>query len=228
MRTQRLAFRGCILILLWIVPGVAGAQTSARYPLADNQLWEFGVWGAEAMGKQESEGFGETQITMAGFQISRVVYERRMETGKRTLEYTFEAQPLFLVTRRKAAYGGGFSPVGLKLNFVPRGRYRPYLEFNGGGMFTQKNVPPGPTSMFNFTLAAGPGVMIGLPHNQAMSIALRFWHLSNANLGDSNPAFNTIQIVIGYHWLRAGRTNGKMAAKPSTGGDAGTNPTARQ
>jgi hypothetical protein len=91
----------------------------------------------------------------------------------------------------------------VKWNFVPRGHYRTYVEFNGGGMFTQKNVPGGDTSSFNFTVGVGPGVMIALPHHQALSLALRYWHLSNANLGNENPAYNTLQIQGGYHWLKA-------------------------
>lgn len=158
---------------------------------------------------------------MAGFHVGRVVYEyARPGMGKRTLEYTFEAQPFFLVTRRQSAFGGGFSPVGVRWNFVPRGRYRPYVEFNGGAMFTQKNVPPGDTSNFNFTVAAGPGVMIALPHNEALSIALRYWHLSNANLANSNPQFNTIQIVVGYHWLKARTASRKVVSVAPAGAPA--------
>ncbi len=152
------------------------------------------------MGKAAGEGFGRTAITMAGFEAGRVVYRTpRTEGQERALSYVVQIQPLFLVTRRQGAYGGGFSPVGLKWNFAHRGRYRPYVQFDGGGMFTQENVPPGRTSNFNFTVVAGPGIVVALPHNQALSVALQYWHLSNANLGARNPAFNTIEIVVGYH-----------------------------
>jgi hypothetical protein len=194
-----------LLLLLLLVPAAASAQATPAFPLADNQLWELGVWGGEAIGQAGGGGFGDTQITMAGFHIGRVIHESHGLPGhKKTLEYAIDLQPLFLVTSPQKAYGGGLSPIGFKWNFAPRERYRPYLEFNAGGMFTQKNVPPGDTENFNFTLALGPGVMIAVRQNQVMSVALRYWHLSNAGIGYDNPAFNTIQIVMGYHWLIAG------------------------
>jgi hypothetical protein len=206
-----------ILLLVLIHPHAACGQTAPTFPLAGSQLWEFGLWGGEAVGKRIGEAFGETQITMAGFHLGRVVYEHPDGVGgRRTLEYTIELQPVFLVTRPQQAYGGGFSPVGVKWNFVPRGRYRTYMEFNGGGMFTQKNVPRGDTSSFNFTVGIGPGVMIATGKNQALSIALRYWHLSNANLGNENPSFNTVQIEVGYHWLKARGASRKMVSGAST------------
>ncbi|HKD84779.1 MAG TPA: acyloxyacyl hydrolase [Terriglobales bacterium] len=195
-----------LFLLLLIAPPHLRAQNAATFPLADNQLWEFGFWGGEALGQAGGGRFGDTHITMAGFHAGRVIHEFHGLPGHRkTLEYTIELQPLFLVTSPQKAYGGGFSPIGVKWNFPPRRRYRPYLEFNCGGMFTQKNVPPGNTETFNFTLALGPGVMIAMRHNQVLSVAVRYWHLSNAGIGYDNPAFNTIQIVIGYHWLTSGR-----------------------
>lgn len=191
-------------IALWLlsIPATAAGQAASNPILTDAQEWDFGVWGAEAIGKTAGEGFGATRITMAGFHAGRVIRRSSADSGiRRTWEYTFALQPLFLVTRAQRAYGGGFAPVGLKWDFAPRGRCRPYLEFNGGAMITQKNVPRGDTSAFNFTAALGPGVMIALTPTQAMSVALRMWHLSNAYLGDFNPSFNTIELEIGYHWL---------------------------
>lgn len=195
------------------------AQQSFQSAFDDNPQWELGIWGAEAYGKTAGENFGTSLISMAGFHASRVVYESPPNsTHHRTLEYTIELQPLFLITRRQVVYGGGLSPVGLKWNFMPRGkgRYRPYLECNGGAMFTQTNVPPGRTDTFNFTAAAGPGVMIALNRSQALSVALRYWHLSNANLGDRNPAFNTIQLELGFHWLLNGRSSRRNPGAPGS------------
>ncbi len=192
-----------IVLLLLAVSGIACAQNSASFS-GNDELWEFGLWGGEAFGKTLGQAFGETQITMAGFHAGRVVHESALGSGhRRNLEYTIEVQPLFLVMRPQSAYGGGFSPVGLKWNFAPRdgGRYRLYIELNGGAMFTQKNVPPGNTDTFNFTASGGSGVMIALGGNRALSLALRYWHLSNASLGNSNPAFNTVQFVVGFHWM---------------------------
>jgi hypothetical protein len=70
-------------------------------------------------------------------------------------------------------------------------------------MFTQKNVPPGDTASFNFTTSAGPGVMIYTRRNRTISLGVRYWHLSNGRLGNTNPSFNTAQVTIGFHWLKS-------------------------
>ena len=211
------------VFLLGVHVGLA-AQQDADYFRSQDNNWDVSIWGGEAFGKAAGEAFGETQITMAGFRAERVIYEA--PNHRKSLQYTFGVQPLFLVTRTQTAYGGGFSPVGLKWNFSPRhhGRYRPYLDFAGGGMFTQKNVPPGRTDNFNFTVSAGPGIMIALTRTQAVSLSLHYWHLSNAFLGHDNPAFNTIELEVGYHWLVGGHGvhNRQASGRRSTGGSAPT------
>jgi hypothetical protein len=206
----------CALLFLLLAPVAGVAQWTSNALLTDDQLWEFGGWGAEAVGKTAGQAFGGTQITMAGFHLGRVIHRASPDSGlRRTWEYTLELEPLFLVTRLQRVYGGGFAPVGLKWNFAPRGRYRPYLEFNGGAMFTQKNVPSGNTSTFNFTAALGPGVMIAVTRTQAMSFAVRAWHLSNAYIGAENPSFNTVQFVVGYHWLVGREEHRQLSGVPA-------------
>ena len=212
---------GSVSLFLLGGPAMLLAQQNSNSPFGTDQLWEFGVWGGEAFGKEEGQAFGETQLTLAGFDAARVIGESSLNSGKRrSLEYVIELYPAFFVTRTHPAYGGGFSPIGLKWNFAPRrnGRYRPYLEMNGGSMFTQQNVPQGRTDNFNFTASLGPGVMVALSRRQALSLGLRYWHLSNANLGYANPSFNTIQFVVGYHWLLTGR--GGRQRQASTGAPA--------
>lgn len=206
--------------LLLLVPAVALGQSSSTPRFFDGQLWEFGVWGGQAFGKSEGQAFGETQLSMGGFHMGRVIHESLLGSKQRSWEYTIELQPLFFVTRPGTTYGGGFSPLGFKWNFAPRhdGRCRPYLEANGGTMFTQSNVPPGNTETFNFTASVGPGVMIAVRNNQALSVAVRYWHLSNGGLGYNNPAFNTVQVVIGYHWL-TGRRQSRQQLSTAAPGD---------
>lgn len=186
------------------LPLAASAQRPAGFEATGKKVWDLSLWTGEGMGVAIGSSSGSVRIAMAGFSVSRVVRGAWTEGyGGRTLEYVFEAQPLFLVTSPQTVYGGGFSPVGLRWSFARRGQYRPYVEWNGGGVFTDNNVPPGRTASFNFTTSLGPGVMIHTHENQAISVAARFWHLSNAATGHTNPSFNTVQLVVGYHWLRS-------------------------
>jgi hypothetical protein len=219
------------LVCSFLLLGTAlAAQQTTSSPFVSDRVWELGVWGGEAFGKSDGQAFGETHLSMAGFHAGRVIHQSEPASGyRRSLEYVVELQPLFLVTRTQAAYGGGFSPIGLTWNFAPRrnGRCRPYLEMNGGAMFTEKNVPAGRTDVFNFTASFGPGVMFAVNRTQALSVGLRYWHLSNANLGYANPAFNTVQLVVGYHWLlRGGGERMKQALSSPAGGNSGDSKTA--
>ena len=116
---------------------------------------------------------------------------------KGRFEYALDATPLFLVFQRaNTAYGAGFSPVGLKWDFATRSSVEPYLELNGGTLFTDHNVPAG-TNTVNFTSAAAFGVHL-LGKKYAWSLEARYMHISNAGLATPNPGLNTVQVRVGF------------------------------
>jgi hypothetical protein len=43
---------------------------------------------------------------------------------------------------------------------------------------------------------------VSTKEHQSLDVGCRWSHISNANLGVSNPAFNGIQLSIGYHWFK--------------------------
>jgi len=115
---------------------------------------------------------------------------------KGRFEYVLDATPVFVVFQKSnTAYGGGFSPLGLKWDFATRGKVVPYLELNGGTLFTNKNVPAG-TNDVNFTSAAALGVYL-LGKKYAWSMEARYLHISNAGLAALNPGLNTVEVRIG-------------------------------
>lgn len=192
-------------IFLWLSLSLSCATAAQEQagPLAKNGAWEIGVWGAAGSGSQLGGALGNVQLAMGGIRWGRVVTGPKGEGWRRgTLEYTFDAIPVFVTTRPQVVYGGAIAPLGLKWNFIGDRRMHPYIEVSGGSVFTSYNVPPGRTDNFNFTATVGPGVMIYTRSRQALTVALRYWHLSNANLGRSNPSFNTLQIMLGYCWVK--------------------------
>ena len=77
---------------------------------------------------------------------------------KGRFEYAVDAVPIFLVFQpTNTAYGVGFNPVDLKWDFATRGRATPYLEIDGGTLFTNHNVPSG-TNYRDFTSSGVFGV----------------------------------------------------------------------
>lgn len=110
-------------------------------------------------------------------------------------ELALEAVPAFVVFQRaNTAFGAGVNPVVFKWLFASRGHVAPYLELNGGTLFTTHEVPSG-TSTINFTSGAALGAhFLG---ERAWSIDLRYMHISNAGLSVPNPGVNTIQVRVG-------------------------------
>jgi len=112
-------------------------------------------------------------------------------------EYAVDVAPVFLLTQPTGtAYALGLNPVGLKWNFAARPRVTPYLEVDGGLLFSNTDVPPG-TSRVNFTPSGALGVHFS--HTKYnWSAEVRFMHISNAGLATPNPGINTIQVRIGF------------------------------
>lgn len=111
-------------------------------------------------------------------------------------EYVVDAVPAFVVWQRKnTAYGGGVNPLGLKWDFAARGSFEPYLELNGGTLFTNEDVPTG-TSAVNFTSAAAFGMHL-LGDKHTFTVEVRYMHISNAGLASPNPGINTVQVRVG-------------------------------
>jgi lipid A 3-O-deacylase len=123
-------------------------------------------------------------------------------------EYALDAVPVFFVFQpANTAYGVGFDPLGLKWNFVRRGRISPFLELTGGTLFTNHNVPAY-TNTVNFMDQAALGMYI-LRAKYNVSLELRYMHISNAGLANLNPGVNTVQVRLGIGRFFGPRSKGK-------------------
>jgi Lipid A 3-O-deacylase (PagL) len=113
------------------------------------------------------------------------------------LEYAFDVVPAFLVFQKQnTAYGFGINPFAFKWALATKGRVVPYAELGGGTLFTNVKAPAG-TSKVNFTTSGGIGLhFLGKRYN--VSTEIRFMHISNAGLENSNPGINTVQFRIGF------------------------------
>jgi hypothetical protein len=111
-------------------------------------------------------------------------------------EVAVDAVPAFLVFQRaNTAFGAGVNPVVFKWLFSTRGHVAPYLELNGGTLFTNHDVPSS-TSTINFTTGAVVGAhFLG---ERAWSVDVRYLHISNAGLTAPNPGVNTVQVRLGF------------------------------
>lgn len=189
--------------------GIAALLCSAalaqemQHPLSRAGTWDLSLWSSVATGANVDSSFGDYVISMSGLRVGRVLHAPLGRGPLRgALEYSFEIMPVFIATQPNVVHGGGISPLGFRWNLGGSQRLQPYLELNGGGVFTTRNIPRGDTSSFNFTADAGTGVTIYRNTHQAIGLGLRFWHLSNAHMGNRNPGVNALEFVVSYHWLK--------------------------
>jgi lipid A 3-O-deacylase len=192
LRTSVLIFMKQLLVvvaLLWL-SSVASAQARPEDGGQEFQVWTGGGYSVPG-------GTSDTGVWNVGVRYGWILTRPHgpgFLNGR--FEYVLDAVPVFMVFQRyNTTYGGGFSPLGLKWDFAARGRIEPYLELNGGTLFTIKEVPTG-TSAVNFTDAAALGMHI-LGDKHAFSVEVRYMHISNAGLSSPNPGVNTVQVRLG-------------------------------
>ncbi len=180
----------CAVSALFLIASLACAQARPEDGAREFQIWTGG-------GHSVPGGTSHTNVWNAGVRYGWIL-TRPHGPGilKGRFEYVLDATPIFVLWQRyTTAYGGGFSPLGLKWDFATRGSVAPYLELNGGTLFTNKDVPQG-TSDVNFTPAAAFGVHL-LGEKYAWTLEARYMHISNAGLSNPNPGINTLQVRIG-------------------------------
>jgi hypothetical protein len=185
MRTLFLA--GTILLLAC---AACTAQIGPEQGGHEVEVWAGG-------GHSVPGGTKDTGAFNAGLRYGWILSDPHLPSFLRgRFEYAVDAVPLFLIFQpANTAYGLGFDPLGLKWNFVRRGRLSPYLELTGGTVFTNHNVPTY-TNNVNFMDQAAFGVhILGATHN--LSVEVRYMHVSNAGLGNLNPGLNTVQVRLG-------------------------------
>ena len=127
---------------------------------------------------------------------------------KGRFEYAVDAVPMFLIFQpANTSYGVALDPITLKWNFAARGSIAPFMELNGGVLFTNHNVPTG-TNTVNFASSLALGTHI-LQQKYNWSIEARYMHISNAGLAVPNPGINTVLVRLGIGRFFPARSHAK-------------------
>jgi hypothetical protein len=188
----RLLPQALLLFTLTLYFGVTPAPGQNRPEDGGRELQ---VW--TGGGHSVSGGTQDTNVWNAGVRYGWILtapHGPSFLNGR--FEVAVDAVPAFLVFQRaNTAYGAGVNPVVFKWLFASRGHVAPYLELNGGTLFTNHEVPSG-TSTINFTTGAALGAhFLG---ERAWSVDVRYLHISNAGLSVPNPGVNTVQVRLGF------------------------------
>lgn len=102
---------------------------------------------------------------------------------------------------RVYSYGIGGSPIGAQVNFVHFRHIEPFLTSGGGFLYFNHRMFR--QTRFNFTAQLGGGVQfLTSSRRTALDIGYKYHHISNANLGDSNPGLDSHMLFVGVSLLR--------------------------
>lgn len=176
---------------------------------------EFGVWGGGAFSATTIfGGLREDEAKDRGFIIAGLRYGRILLTSKTTsLKYTFDAIPVAIATgsitkrnttgstttfTRENVYGAGITPLGFQLNFARQQRVQPFINLDGGLLFFSKPVPLPESGKFSYVGETGGGVQIFTRERRAVTLGLKFHHISNGGRQAVNRGLNTFVFHIGY------------------------------
>jgi hypothetical protein len=207
-------FFALTVILIIAAPSFA-QNTDAPYQLkrGDN---EFGFWGG--VSPKASSIFGglhDDETEDRKFFIAALRYGHTLAANDSlALQYTLDVVPLAVATgtivsrttspagvdtfRRETAYGAGFTPLGLQLDFANGSKVHPYAHVNGGFLYFNKSVPIEDAGRFAWVGEAGGGLRIFTSERRAVSVGVRFHHISNGDRQGSNRGLNQFVIYAGF------------------------------
>jgi opacity protein-like surface antigen len=112
------------------------------------------------------------------------------------LELLFE--PLYAHYFKPFAASAAGGSLVFKYNFLSFGRWMPYWDV-GLGMLWTNLAPriPEQSTQFNFVTESGPGLHYFATERVALTIGVRYHHISNAEIGDRNRGLNATLAYAG-------------------------------
>ena len=204
-----------LVFALFVSISVCAQDTDNPFQLkrGDN---EFGFWGG--VSPKATTIFGglhDDEAEDRKFFIAALRYGRTLAANDSlALQYTLDVVPLAVATgtivsrttspsgvdtfRRETAYGAGFTPAGLQLDFANGSKVHPFAHVNGGFLYFNKSVPIEDAGRFAWVGEAGGGLRIFTSERRAVSVGVRFHHISNGDRQGSNRGLNQFVIYAGF------------------------------
>ncbi len=176
---------------------------------------EFGFWGGfspaatTVFGGLTDAEADDRKFFLAAFRYGRTL----VANDSVALQYTLDAIPVAVATgtivsrstvggvttfTRETAYGVGLTPLGLQLDFANGSKVHPFIHVNGGFLGFNKSMPIEDAGQFAWVGEAGGGVRIFTSERRAVSIGVRFHHISNGDRSGSNRGLNQFVIYAGF------------------------------
>lgn len=103
---------------------------------------------------------------------------------------------------RQSTLAQGGSPVGFRLNFMPRRPLQFTVSSNCGYMFSTKPIPVPNAGAFNFTFEFGAGLEYFYRPHKSMRLEYLVQHYSDAYTAVSNPGVDSGLVKLTYAFGR--------------------------
>lgn len=176
---------------------------------------EFGFWGGFSpkattiFGGLRDDEAEDRKFVIAAFRYGHTL----AANDSLALQYTLDAVPLAVATgtivsrttvggvdvfQRETAYGAGITPLGLQLDFANGSKVHPFAHVNGGLLWFNKSVPIEDAGKLALVGEAGGGIRIFTSERRAVSLGVRFHHISNGDRQGSNRGLNQFVIYAGF------------------------------
>ena len=155
----------------------------------------------------------DRKFFLAAFRYGRTLYAN----DSIALQYTLDAVPVAVASgvivsrtvvngvttfRRETAYGGGVTPLGLQLDFANGSKVHPFIHVNGGLLGFTKSIPIEDSGKLALVGEAGGGVRIFTSERRAITLGVRFHHISNGDTSGANRGLNQFVIYGGFSWFK--------------------------
>jgi lipid A 3-O-deacylase PagL len=192
--------------------------TDGPYTLkkGDNEL---GFWaGGSFKPTTAFAGLTEAEARDRKFFIAAVRYGRTLWANDSVaLQYTLDAIPLAVATdnirssttiggvttfQRDTTYGAGATPLGLQLDFANGSKVHPFVHVNGGFLVFTQSMPLPDSGRLALVGEAGTGVRIFTSERRAVTLGVRFHHISNGDRSGSNRGLNQFVFYGGFSIFR--------------------------
>ncbi len=103
---------------------------------------------------------------------------------------------------RRWTYAAALSPLGQKLNFLPKRRVEPFAVGNAGLLVAAHAIPLDTARRFNFTFEFGAGVEWFYRPRRSWAVEYRVHHISNDFTAKSNPGVDSGTLKVTYSFSR--------------------------
>lgn len=163
----------------------AGAEPAPRaFGTADT--WHFDLGGAYAIaiGSDDNDAGESGDLGIANLGAHWFVADG--------LSFGAFAEAIYASQDPDDAFGGGAGLLA-RWHFVREEGYTLFFEGGCGFVVFDNETPPG-GSHFNFTPRLGGGATIRLSDTAQLVARVGWFHISNAQTGDDNPAYDSIAI----------------------------------